>query len=79
MHYFTDRTSPDMGQALRLTREGRLVEATALLRGLSRDKTAARVSPGAAGDRPLPQVGEQEISARFASRPGAMPAHRTRP
>ena len=31
MHYSTDLTSPDTGQALRLTREGRLVEATALL------------------------------------------------
>ncbi len=63
MRRITDMTSADMIEATRLTREGRLGEATALLQGLFRGKPAAstagralRDTSGAATSRPLPRL-----------------------
>ncbi len=63
----TDMTLPDMIEATRLTREGRLGEATALLQALFRGEPAAnttgRASHGTAGaptSQPLPRLLEVE-------------------
>ena len=44
MSYITDITAPEMIEATRLTREGRLAEATALLQRLLRSKAASNTA-----------------------------------
>jgi poly(hydroxyalkanoate) depolymerase family esterase len=69
MSRFTDFTPPDVIEATRLTRKGRLAEATALLQRLFRGTTAANLSPDTAAAhscRPS-QANEQGTSLRFAS------------
>jgi poly(hydroxyalkanoate) depolymerase family esterase len=69
MPRITDMTAPDMIEATRLTRQGRLGEATALLQALFRGKPAAnaagRPSRGTEGvpiSQPLPRLKAEEAN-----------------
>jgi poly(hydroxyalkanoate) depolymerase family esterase len=62
MSYITDITAPEMIEATRLTREGRLAEATALLQRLLRSKAAPNTADHASCDTAaVPYVGPSSL------------------
>ena len=62
MSYITDITASEMIEATRLTREGRLAEATALLQRLLRSKAAPNTADYASCDIPGgPYVGPSSL------------------